>query len=67
MSIIGLLVVLVVFLAVIWAARALMSAFGVGDPIATVIYVVLVLVALVFLLQSFGLLGSVSGSHLSVR
>jgi hypothetical protein len=25
------------------------------------------LVALVFLLQSFGLLGSVSGSHLSVR
>jgi len=58
MSLIGLLIVLLIFCVVIWAARALMSAFGVGDPIATVVYVIIVLVCLLWLL---GQLGAISG------
>lgn len=55
MSLIGLLVALVIFCVVIWAARALMAAFGIGDPIATVIYVILVLILMVWLLQFVGI------------
>ena len=57
MSIVTLLIVLLVFCIIVWAARALMSAFGIGDPIATVIYVLLVLVFLLWLLQNLGVLG----------
>jgi len=57
MSLIGILLVLLVFCIVIWAAKALMGAFGIGDPIATVVYVLLVLVMLLWLLQQFGVLG----------
>ena len=54
-SLISLVVFLIVIGVVIWAAQRLMAAFGIGDPIATVIYVLLVLVLLVFVLQYFGL------------
>ena len=33
MSIVSLLIVLLVFCVVLWAARSLMGAFGIGDPI----------------------------------
>jgi hypothetical protein len=56
MSIVSLLIVLLIFCVVVWAARALMAAFGVGDPIATVVYVILVLVMLLWLLQNLGVL-----------
>ena len=55
MSLIGLLVALVVFGIVLWAARALMGAFGIGEPIATVVHVLLVVVFLVFLLGLIGI------------
>src|SRR6185295_7934084 len=48
MSLLALLLALIVVCVVIWAARALMAAFGIGDPIATVVYVILVLFALAF-------------------
>jgi hypothetical protein len=64
MSLIGILIVLLVFCIVIWAARALMAAFGIGDPIATVVYVLLVLVMLLWLLQQFGVVG---GPHLRLQ
>jgi len=51
---------LIVVLAVFWVARALITAFGVGEPIATVIYVVLVLLVLWWLLGLFGVVGSPS-------
>ena len=54
MSLISLLIVLLVFCVVVWAARALMAAFGIGDPISTVIYVVLVLIMLLWVVQSLG-------------
>jgi len=57
MSLIGLLLALLVFCIVLWAARALMSAFGVGDPIATVVYVALVLLLLFWVIQQFGFIG----------
>jgi len=41
----------------------LLGAFGIGDPIATVIYVLVVLIALLFVLQSFGIFGG-GGVHL---
>ncbi len=58
MSLLGLLVVLLVMCVVIWAARALMGAFGIGDPIATVVYVVLVIFFLVWVLQFVGVVPS---------
>jgi hypothetical protein len=54
MTLIGLIIVLLVFCVLIWAARALMAAFGIGDPIATVVYVLLVLIMLLWLLSEFG-------------
>lgn len=54
MSLLGILVVLLVACVVLWAARALLAAFGIGDPIATVVYVLLVLIILFWLLGAFG-------------
>lgn len=59
MSLIALLIILLIFCVVIWAARSLMGAFGIGDPIATVVYVFLVLIMLLWLVNSFGYLGPV--------
>ena len=46
MSLIMILLVLIVACVIVWAAKALMAAFGVADPARTVIYVVIVLVVL---------------------
>jgi len=67
MSLIGLLLILLIFCVVIWAARALMAAFGVGDPIATVVYVLLVLVALIWLLNTLGYGGNLLGGGGTLR
>lgn len=66
MSLIGLLVGLLIFCVILWAARALMSAFGIGDPIATVVYVFLVIVVLLWLVNAFGY-GGALGLHSSLR
>ncbi len=65
MSLIGLLILLVVFLVVIWAARALLTAFAVGEPISTVIWVLIVLVAVFALLGQFGIIGE--GPFIRIR
>lgn len=57
MSVIGLLVVLLLFCVVVWAVRALMSAFGIGDPIATIVQVVIVLIFVLWIVQSLGVFG----------
>ena len=54
MNLIGLILVLLIFCVLIWAARTLMGAFGIGDPIATVVYVFLVLICLAWLFSQFG-------------
>jgi hypothetical protein len=55
MSIIGLLIVLIVALVVVWAVRQLMAAFGIGDPIATVVYVLLVVIFLLWFVEQLGI------------
>lgn len=62
MSIVGLLIGLLLFCVVIWIAQRLLTAFSIGDPIATVVYVIIVVLAIMWLLQLAGL-----GSHLPLR
>lgn len=59
MSLIGLLVALIIVCVIIWAARALMGAFGIGDPIRTVIYVVLVLILVFWLVGNIGMISHI--------
>ncbi len=54
MSLIGVLLVLLVACIVYWAATKLMAAFEIGDPIRTVVLVLLVLVLLIYLVGAFG-------------
>lgn len=67
MSILTLLVLLIVFCAVVWAARAILSAFAIPDPISTVVWVGIVLVALLVLLNYSGLLSGVGTSPLRLH
>lgn len=55
MSLIGLLVVVLIACVVLWATRALLSAFAVPAPISTVVYVVVVLIVLLWVLSLVGL------------
>jgi hypothetical protein len=54
MSIVSLLVALVVICLVFWAVNAILRAFGVGDPIATIVKVVLVVVVILWILSALG-------------
>lgn len=56
MSILSLLVVLIVCGLIYWGTNALIAAFGIGDPIATVIKVLVVLVLVLYVVQFFGLM-----------
>ncbi len=67
MNLIGLLIALLIFCVLVWAARALMAAFGIGDPISTVVYVFIVLIAVVFLLQALGGVNVFGGHSLRVN
>ena len=59
MSIIGLLSLLLIFCVVVWAVRALLSAFAVPEPIATVVWVLVVLLCVFALIGETGLVSSV--------
>lgn len=54
MDLIGLLVMLIVVGLIFWAVRALSGAFGIPQPIQTVIYVILVVFVVLWLLQGLG-------------
>jgi uncharacterized membrane protein len=61
---IGLLIALVIFCVVVWAAQQLLAAFSIQDPIKTVVWVAVVIIALLILL------GMVNGSgypHISLH
>lgn len=59
MSIVSILVALLLVCVLFWAARALMTAFDIKDPIATVVYVVLVVLVIAWAFGGSGLsLGS---------
>jgi hypothetical protein len=67
MPLLQLLFLFIIALFVIWAARALMGAFGVGEPISTVVYVLLVLVILIYVASLFGVGGMGSLGNVRVR
>lgn len=54
MSLLGLLVVLIVGCLLFWCVRQLLAAFGIGEPIATLVQVVFVVILVIWLLQSIG-------------
>ncbi len=65
MPILSILVALIVVLLIFWACRTLMAAFGIGDPIASVVYVVLVVFVILYLVSLIG--GGVGFGHLQWR
>lgn len=54
MPILSFLVALIIILLVFWAARQLLAAFGVGEPIATVVNVALIVLTILVLLSFIG-------------
>ena len=56
MSLIGLLILLLVFCLIVWAARSLLAAFNIGNPVATVVQVVIVLIFVLWLIEALGVL-----------
>lgn len=64
MSLIGILVFLIILGVVFWAVRALSAAFGIPPPIVTVIYVVLVVFACLWLLSALGYMGGLGNVRL---
>jgi hypothetical protein len=65
MTLIGLLVFLIIAGLVFWVVRTLSGSFGIPQPVVSVIYVVLVIVAVLWLLQGFGLIHG--GPAISIR
>lgn len=65
MSIISLLIVLLLFCLVLWAVRAIMSAFGIGDPISTIVQVIFVIIFVLWIVQQLGVFGG--GPVLNLR
>lgn len=57
MSLLSLLVALVIICLVWWAVTAILRAFGIGDPIATLVKVVFVIVVVLWLLSVVGGIG----------
>lgn len=56
MSLVGLLVALIVIGLIWWAITALLSAFGIGDPIATIVKVIFVVVVVLWIVSTvFGM------------
>ena len=58
MSLIGLLVLLLVFCLLFWAVRTVLAAFGAPSQVQVVVQVLFVVLVCVWLLQVLGLLGS---------
>lgn len=58
MTLIPLLVALVVVCLLFWAVTAILGAFGVGDPIATIVKVVFVVLVVLWLISALGYGGS---------
>lgn len=52
MSLIGLLIALVIACLVFWSVNAILGAFKIGDPIATVVKVAFVIVVVLWLVSA---------------
>lgn len=49
------LILLIVIGVIFWAAQRLIVAFGVGEPVRSVVYVILTVIALVAIADHFGI------------
>jgi hypothetical protein len=58
MNLISLLIVLLIFCVLVWAVRALLAAFNIGNPISTVVQVIIVLIFVLWLIQALGVIDS---------
>lgn len=65
MSLIGLLIVLLIFCVIVWAVRQILAAFNIGQPINTVVQVIIVLIFILWLIQALGVVDT--GPILRVR
>lgn len=54
MSLIGLLIAVVIVCLAYWAVNAILRAFGVGDPIATIVRVVFVVLVILWIVGQLG-------------
>lgn len=54
MSLLTILIVLILACVVLWAVRAILAAFSVGDPIRTVVWVVLVVLIVFWIVSQLG-------------
>lgn len=61
MSIIGLIIALVVIGVLIWAVQSILAVLPVAEPFKTVIYVLIVVLAVFILLNYLGFLGGSLG------
>ena len=57
MSLIGLLIILLLFCVVVWAARTIMAAFSLPGQIQAVVTVIIVLIAVFWIIQQLGYAG----------
>lgn len=55
-TLIALILVLIVLALLLWCVRALLPLLGLPEPIGTVLYVLIVLVAVLYLARRFGVL-----------
>lgn len=51
---IGVLIILIVACVLYWCVQAILSATGIGDPVATIVKVLFVLLIVFWLLSQFG-------------
>lgn len=54
MSLIGLLVALIIICLLYWAVQAILRAFGIGEPVSTVVKVAFVIIIVLWLLGQVG-------------
>lgn len=54
MTLVGLLVALIIIALLYWAIVSILSAFGLGDPVATIVKVIFVIIVVLWLLSVFG-------------
>jgi hypothetical protein len=55
-TLIALIVTLIVVLLLLWCVQKLIAAFGAPEPVGTVLYVLIVLVAVLWIVRRFGVL-----------
>lgn len=65
MTLIGLLIAILIICVVIWAVRSLLAAFSVGEPLSTVVLVVVVLVCLFYFFGQLGVGDNILGRRIS--